>query len=240
MEGSLELRTIVSLDDLDLEGEPFEQVVEELDGGLLVTSRIGPQHPDPGAVVDGGELVVLLAPRAADGLDELHVDLDPLARELLLVALVALLVALVALRGRESRHPELVEDPPDARRADPDVVVALEVHGDLVRARSGSCFAGRRFERPPRVWSPLGCSGALRTHPATLLRRALHSGGATCRSTAGLSRSSGRSRRHVSRDLLGVTDDRQAVLDLALLLPIVHEALLSEGHHVNNLRRFTT
>jgi hypothetical protein len=41
MEGSLELGTVVGLDDLDLEGEPFEQVVEELDGGLLVTSWIG-------------------------------------------------------------------------------------------------------------------------------------------------------------------------------------------------------
>jgi hypothetical protein len=28
------------------------------------------------------------------------------------------------------------------------------------------------------------------------------------------------------------------MLDLALLLPIVHGALLSEGHHVNNLRQF--
>jgi hypothetical protein len=132
MEGTLELGAVVSLDDFDLEGEPFEQVVEELDGGLLVTAWIRPKHSDPGAVVDGGELVVLLAPRAPDGLDELHVHLDPLARELFLVALVAVLVALVALRGREPRHPELVEDPPDARRADFDVVVTLEVHGDLV------------------------------------------------------------------------------------------------------------
>ena len=38
VEGSLELGTIVSLDDLDLEGEPFEQVVEELNGGFLVAA----------------------------------------------------------------------------------------------------------------------------------------------------------------------------------------------------------
>jgi hypothetical protein len=63
---------------------------------------------------------MLLATRAADGLDELHVDLDPLAGELLLVALVAVLVALVALGGREPRHPELVEDPPDPRGAEFD------------------------------------------------------------------------------------------------------------------------
>jgi hypothetical protein len=41
-------------------------------------------------------------------------------------------------------------------------------------------------------------------------------------------------------DLFGVTDDRQAMLDLALLLPIVPGALLSEDHHVNNLRQFYT
>jgi hypothetical protein len=134
MEGPLEFGAVVCLYHLDLEGQPLEQVVEELDGRLLVTARIGPQYPDPGAVVDGGELVVLLATWDTDGLDELHVDLDPLARELFLVALVAVLVTLVALGGREPRHPELVEDPPDARGADRDVVIALEVHGDLVGA----------------------------------------------------------------------------------------------------------
>ena len=70
----------------------------------------------------------------SDRQDELHVDLDPLARKLLLVALVAILVSLVALRGGESRHPELVQDPPDPRGADCDVVIALQVHGDLVWA----------------------------------------------------------------------------------------------------------
>jgi hypothetical protein len=74
----------------------------------LVTAWIGAQYPHSGAVVDGCELVVLLATRAADGLDELRLDSDPLPRELLLVALVAVLVALATLRGRESRHPELL------------------------------------------------------------------------------------------------------------------------------------
>ena len=44
MEGTLELGAVVSLDDFDLEGEPFEPVVEELDGGLLVTAWIRPKH----------------------------------------------------------------------------------------------------------------------------------------------------------------------------------------------------
>ena len=34
-----------------------EEVVEELDGGLLVAAGVDAQHPETGAVVDGGELV---------------------------------------------------------------------------------------------------------------------------------------------------------------------------------------
>jgi len=48
---------------------------------------------------------VLLAPGGPDRLDELHVDLDPLAWKLLLVALVAVLMTFVALRSRQAGHP---------------------------------------------------------------------------------------------------------------------------------------
>lgn len=72
--------------------------------------RVDAQHSQAGAVVDGGELVVLVAAPAAagcdagDGLDELHVDLDTVAGQLLLVALPSFVVALVALRGGQSAH----------------------------------------------------------------------------------------------------------------------------------------
>jgi hypothetical protein len=49
----LELGAVVRLDNPDFKGQPLGEVVEEPDGGLLVTTRIGAQHPDPGAVVDG-------------------------------------------------------------------------------------------------------------------------------------------------------------------------------------------
>src|ERR1039458_5943767 len=84
------------LDHHDAEGQLLEHVVDELDGGLLVEVVVDPEHPEPGAVVDGGELVVLLA-RAPDRRHELHVDLDPMTRLGLLVALPALLVAFVPL-----------------------------------------------------------------------------------------------------------------------------------------------
>jgi hypothetical protein len=41
------------LDHLDRERELGEEVVEELDGGVLVAAGIDPQHPQLGAVVDG-------------------------------------------------------------------------------------------------------------------------------------------------------------------------------------------
>ena len=98
---ALELGAVVGLDDLDRERELLEDVVDELDRGLLVVAVVDPQDPDPGAVIDRGELVVLLAAGGAAGqrLDELHVDLDPVAGQRLLVALPAVVVALVALRA---------------------------------------------------------------------------------------------------------------------------------------------
>jgi hypothetical protein len=61
----------------------------------------------------------------------LHVDLDPVTRGLL-VALPPVDVAAVPLGGGEPAHVQALEDPPDPGGADLDVVVALQVHGDLV------------------------------------------------------------------------------------------------------------
>jgi hypothetical protein len=65
--------------------------------------------------------------------DELHVELDPMTGQLLLVALPALLVTLVALRCPQPAHVEPLEDPPDGGVTDLDVVIALQVHRDLQR-----------------------------------------------------------------------------------------------------------
>jgi hypothetical protein len=53
----------VGLHALDGEREFGHDVVDEGDGGLLVAAGVGAQHPEPGAVVDGGGLVEL-APAA--------------------------------------------------------------------------------------------------------------------------------------------------------------------------------
>jgi len=116
------------LDCLDLEREPGDDVVGELDGGLLVAGVVDAQHPQPSAVVDGGVLVVLLAPGpgsrgrglsgsrlcwcGGDGGDELHVDLNVVAGQLLLLPLPPPVLRLVPLPGRQPVHPPALEDPP--------------------------------------------------------------------------------------------------------------------------------
>lgn len=80
-----------------------------------------------------------------DRLDELDVDLNRVAGLLLLVALPALGVAFVALRGRKTIQVGSAEDAPDAGGADGDVVVPLQVHGDLRRNRSAVRITGTEF-----------------------------------------------------------------------------------------------
>jgi hypothetical protein len=104
----------VGLDLLHPEGELLEEVVEELDGGVLVAAGIDPQHPQPGAVVDCGELVEAFAGPADRG-DELDVDLDLVARLGFLVPFPSLLMALMPLRGGETVQVEPFQDPPHPR-----------------------------------------------------------------------------------------------------------------------------
>mgnify|MGYP001820665967 CR=1 FL=1 len=60
VEGRPGLGPVVGLDDLDPEGQLREDLVDEADGRSLVGPVVDAQDPDAGAVVDGGELVVLL------------------------------------------------------------------------------------------------------------------------------------------------------------------------------------
>jgi hypothetical protein len=75
------------LDALDGEGQFGHHIIDEGYGGLLVAARVGAQHPQPGAVINRGELVELLAlpPLLAQRFDELDIDLQLMARPLLLL-----------------------------------------------------------------------------------------------------------------------------------------------------------
>jgi hypothetical protein len=61
---------------MDFERQLGQHVVDELDRGRLVAALVDPQHTQSGAVVDRGELVVLLA-GAGERCDELDVHLEP-------------------------------------------------------------------------------------------------------------------------------------------------------------------
>lgn len=68
------------LDFSTLNGQFGEDVVDEADRGLLIVGRVGLQHAQAGAVIDGGVLVVaLLLARLAQRFDELHVHLQGMA-----------------------------------------------------------------------------------------------------------------------------------------------------------------
>ena len=132
VESGLELGAVVGLDDLDAEREFLKDVVEEPDRRVLVAAVVDPQYPDAGAVVDGGVLVVL-GPGRALSAQELDVDLHAMAGLGLLVPFPPLFGGFVPLGGGKPIHVEAFEDPPHPRRTDRDVVISLEIHGDLVR-----------------------------------------------------------------------------------------------------------
>jgi hypothetical protein len=84
VERGLEFCAVVCLDHLDPERQPLKHVVDEADRGGLVEPVVDAQHPQPGAVVDGGELVELApgppewgAVGGGQRLDELDVALHP-------------------------------------------------------------------------------------------------------------------------------------------------------------------
>jgi hypothetical protein len=60
VEGCAEFGSVVGLHTLDGERQLGQNVADECDSGFLVAARVGAQHPQSGAVIDRGELVVLL------------------------------------------------------------------------------------------------------------------------------------------------------------------------------------
>src|ERR1700682_3618097 len=74
----LELGSVVGLNLLDPKRQLLDDVVGELDCRFLVQLPVDLQDPQPRAVVNGGELVVLLA-YASERRDELDVDLNGVA-----------------------------------------------------------------------------------------------------------------------------------------------------------------
>jgi len=139
------------------------------------------------------------------------------ARLRFLVALPAGLVALVALGARQTVHLEALEDPPHAGVADLDVVIAAQVHRDLQGAEvvvlaqvddlaDDLALRGVWAHVRPRRPVPEALLPELLVAVQPLVEG--RSADAVVATGGG----------DVAGDLLGVSEYRQAVPDLALLL----------------------
>jgi hypothetical protein len=53
----LKLGAVIGLDDVDAERQSARYVIDELDGRALVTRIVDLQDPNPGAIIDRGELI---------------------------------------------------------------------------------------------------------------------------------------------------------------------------------------
>jgi len=85
MELRLKLRPVVGLNDVDAEGQPTQDLVDEPDGRPLVAGIVDFEHANAGAVVNGGELIQpLLGTRNA--LEEFHIQLQAMTRLRLFIA----------------------------------------------------------------------------------------------------------------------------------------------------------
>jgi hypothetical protein len=74
VEVGLEFGAIVGLNDVDAEGQPPEDVIDEFDGRPLIAGVVDLQHANAGAIVDRRELVEPPA-GAGDPLKKLDVEL---------------------------------------------------------------------------------------------------------------------------------------------------------------------
>jgi hypothetical protein len=116
--------------------------------------------------------LVISLPGVSDPLQKLYIDLKSVPRHRLLIALPAFLVSFIALISRQPVHLELIEDPPDARAAYVDIMIALEIDHDLPGAkvvglpqiddfgqylRTGSPWA---VDRSPRAIQKAGLSAS--------------------------------------------------------------------------------
>jgi hypothetical protein len=108
--------------------------------------------PGSGCSRRGGELAVALLAASRTGaagqrFDELHVDLHPVAGELVLVALPTAVMTLVALRGGQPVHVKPLEDPPHPRPGSPQRRGSGPVHRALRRPESEDDVLGESICR---------------------------------------------------------------------------------------------
>ena len=91
-----ELRTVVRLHGLHSEGQARQHIIHKVTGILLVVALVDLEHSQACAIIDRRELEVAFA-LARDGLQELGINLEAVARQRLFIAAPTLLVGFVGL-----------------------------------------------------------------------------------------------------------------------------------------------
>jgi hypothetical protein len=110
VESGLELGAVIRLYDVDPEREPPQDLVDELDRRRLIAGVIHLEHANARAIVDGGELKEPL-PGPWNALEELHVQLQPVAGLGFLIPLPALFMRPMLLIRRQPAHAVGAEHP---------------------------------------------------------------------------------------------------------------------------------
>lgn len=126
----LKFGPVVGLHDVDAKRQAPTHFVDEADRGALVARVVDLQDPNPRAIINGRELIQSLA-RARNPLEELHIQLESMARERFLITLPSLPVWLMLLIGREPVHPVLAQNAVHRRARHRDLVEPLQIVGDL-------------------------------------------------------------------------------------------------------------
>src|SRR4030095_13951469 len=132
VEVRLEFGAIVGLNDVDAEGEPPEDVINEGDRRTLSARVEDFQHANAGAVVDRGELIEAPA-RARDPLEKLDVDLQTMPRLRFLVARPAVRVPAVLLVRWQPVHAVPLQNAMHRGAGHRHAVETCEIVGNLAR-----------------------------------------------------------------------------------------------------------
>src|SRR5258708_1585840 len=134
VEAGLELRAVIGLDDENAERKPPQHLIDEANGRGLVAGVVDLQHADPGAIIDGGELIQALL-GARDPLEELHVQLQAMSRLGLLVALPSPPMWPALLIGGQTVQSVTDQDAVDGGAGDLQLVKSLQIVFDSSGAK---------------------------------------------------------------------------------------------------------
>jgi hypothetical protein len=129
MELRLELGAVIRLHDVDAEGYAPKYCIDELAGRALGARVVYLQDANPGAVVDGGELIQPSV-RSRDSLQELHIELQPMPRLRFLVPLPSFAVRLMLLIRWQPVYSMPLQDAMHRGAGDLDEMNALSIRGD--------------------------------------------------------------------------------------------------------------